>query len=856
MPLEQRTCKGRRIIYIDEDEDITLVNVQDDVDNEMFDVDTVTGDEVFAEQEVVAKDVNLTVDEVTLSQALAALKSVKPKVKGDIIKEPSIPVSADCALIKAKVHDKVKEKMIEPEKSLKKKDLIRLDEELASKLQAEFDEEETLAREKDKANVSLTKEWDDIQAKIKADHELAERLQAEEQEELSIEEKAKLFQQLLEKRRKHLAAKRAEDQRNKPPTQAQQRKIMCIGLKNMEGKKLKDLKNKSFDFIQKMFDKAFNRVNTFVNFKADLVEGGSKRTGEELEQESTKKQKVDEDKDTTELQSLMEVILDEEEVEIDTVPLATKSPITAALIDVNAAQLKLKLLENFNESYSKCLRLLKDYKAEYKKMKAKLALLEASPSSSHNPKSFQPNNKGLVAETFDWANEEEVSNVGRRPIVCPVQIRGGVLAESSQSNESSIGVKCDTCGSTVHSTTDHNEFDHFKRASESENWLCHKRLHISIQNINKIAKQNKVLGLPSLVYSKDKRCTTCEKGKQHRDSFKTKQNFSIRKCLHRLHMDLFGPVSPMSINHKKYTLVIVDEYSRYTWVQFLKKKHQAAEIIMSFIRMVENQNDVKVKQIRTDNGTEFRNHELKSFYDEKGISQNFYSPYTPEQNVGTERKNQNSHYSLLNNAEWLSTPLRESFFSKAFRVFNTRRQQVEETYHITFDESMEAIKFTNTSDDPSRQYQVNSDVSYYIIPHGRSLVELTQENQVLEVIAPNEPEIPHTKDTKGNNTEVSGSITESLVPDVTQSHISNHAFTSSHHVPQDRWSRDQHIELMNIIGDPGESMLTRSMATKLIAASASECLFADFLSEIEPKKVFEALKHPGWVDAMQEELIL
>ncbi|GKF21319.1 retrovirus-related pol polyprotein from transposon TNT 1-94 [Tanacetum coccineum] len=60
---------------------------------------------------------------------------------------------------------------------------------------------------------------------------------------------------------------------------------------------------------------------------------------------------------------------------------------------------------------------------------------------------------------------------------------------------------------------------------------------------------------------------------------------------------------------------------------------------MSFIRMVENQNDVKVKQIRTDNGTEFRNHELESFCDEKGISQNFSSPYTPEQNGVAERKN-------------------------------------------------------------------------------------------------------------------------------------------------------------------------------------------------------------------------
>ncbi|GKA79356.1 retrovirus-related pol polyprotein from transposon TNT 1-94, partial [Tanacetum coccineum] len=151
-------------------------------------------------------------------------------------------------------------------------------------------------------------------------------------------------------------------------------------------------------------------------------------------------------------------------------------------------------------------------------------------------------------------------------------------------------------------------------------------------------------------------------------------------------------------------------------------------------------------------------------------------------------------------------------------------------------------------------------------------------------IALNEPDIPLTEDNEGppdlintegthkqnvqneqittqptegpsrNNTEISVSINETVVPDVPQSHIYNQASTSSHPVSQDRWSKDQHIELVNIIGDPGEGMLTRSMAAKLTAASASECLFADFLSEIEPKKVSEVLKHPGWVDVMQEEL--
>ncbi|GJR54575.1 hypothetical protein Tco_1405096 [Tanacetum coccineum] len=283
---EDASKQERRINAIDADEDITLVNVQDDADNEIFDVDALTGDEVFAEQEVAAKDVNLTVDEVTLAQALAALKSVKPKVKGDVIKEPNVPVNAASAPTK----DKGKGIMIEePVKPMKKKVQIMLDEEAAKRLQAEFDEEERLAREKDEANISLTEEWDDIQAKIKADHELAQRLQAEEQEELFDVEKATLFQQLLEKRRKHIVAKRAKEQRNKPPTQAQQRKIMCTYLKNMEGKKLKDLKNKYFDSIQKIFDRGFKRVNTFVDFRTYLVEDSSKRAGEELEQESTKK---------------------------------------------------------------------------------------------------------------------------------------------------------------------------------------------------------------------------------------------------------------------------------------------------------------------------------------------------------------------------------------------------------------------------------------------------------------------------------------------------------------------------------------------------------------------------------------
>nr|GEZ14727.1 hypothetical protein [Tanacetum cinerariifolium] len=195
--------------------------------------------------------------------------------------------------------DKGKGIMIEEPVKPKKKDQIRLDEEAAKKLQAAFDKEERLAikkaKKEERANIALIEEWDVIQVKINVDHQLAERLQAQEQEELSNVEKATLFQQLLEKRRKHFAAKRAEEKRNKPPTQAQQRKIMCTYLNNIEGCKLKDLKLKEFDRIQEMFNRAFRR------------------------------QKVKDDKEKAEQKQLMETILDKEEIIIDAIPLVVKS---------------------------------------------------------------------------------------------------------------------------------------------------------------------------------------------------------------------------------------------------------------------------------------------------------------------------------------------------------------------------------------------------------------------------------------------------------------------------------------------------------------------------------------------------
>ncbi|GJX26372.1 hypothetical protein Tco_0232668 [Tanacetum coccineum] len=256
--LGEDASKQGRINAIDVDEDITLVNDQDDAD--MFDVNTLTSDEVLAEQEVATKDVNMTVDEVTTKVSAATTTTtaiISTPKKGIVITK------------------------LEPEKPLKKKDQISFDEQEAIKLQAEFDE-----------------------AKVDADYQLVQRMQAKEQEQFTTKQKATLLKELLEQRRKHFAAKRAEEERNKPPTKTQQKKTMITYLENMEDLKHKDLKSKDFDSIKELFNKTFKRVNMFVDYRIDLVEA-----------------EVD-DQEAAKIKELMEIVPDEEEVAIDSITLA------------------------------------------------------------------------------------------------------------------------------------------------------------------------------------------------------------------------------------------------------------------------------------------------------------------------------------------------------------------------------------------------------------------------------------------------------------------------------------------------------------------------------------------------------
>nr|GEZ64018.1 retrovirus-related Pol polyprotein from transposon TNT 1-94 [Tanacetum cinerariifolium] len=127
--------------------------------------------------------------------------------------------------------------------------------------------------------------------------------------------------------------------------------------------------------------------------------------------------------------------------------------------------------------------------------------------------------------------------------------------------------------------------------------------------------------------------------KIHQKHHKYKTAFASNMPLYLLHMDLCGPMRVQSINGKRYVLVFVDDYSRYTWVFFLHSKDEASEVIISFIKKTQVNLQLQVQRVRTDNGTEFKNNTLAKFFDEVGITQQCFAARTPQQNGVMERRN-------------------------------------------------------------------------------------------------------------------------------------------------------------------------------------------------------------------------
>jgi transposase InsO family protein len=127
----------------------------------------------------------------------------------------------------------------------------------------------------------------------------------------------------------------------------------------------------------------------------------------------------------------------------------------------------------------------------------------------------------------------------------------------------------------------------------------------------------------NVTFEKDRPCEACQADKQVGAPHHAKNIMTITRPLEMLHINLFGPIAYISIGGNKYGLVIIDDYSRFTWVFFLQDKCETQEVLKKFLKRAQNEFDAKVKRIRSDNDTEFTNTQVEDYLDEEGIKHDF-----------------------------------------------------------------------------------------------------------------------------------------------------------------------------------------------------------------------------------------
>nr|GEV36915.1 retrovirus-related Pol polyprotein from transposon TNT 1-94 [Tanacetum cinerariifolium] len=191
-------------------------------------------------------------------------------------------------------------------------------------------------------------------------------------------------------------------------------------------------------------------------------------------------------------------------------------------------------------------------------------------------------------------------------------------------------------------------------ASKNKSWLWHCCLnHLNFGTINDLARKDLVRGLPRLKFEKNHLCSACQLGKSKKHTYKPKAENTIMEVLHSFHMDLFGPMQVQSINGKKYILVIVDDYSRFTWVKFLRSKQNG---------VVERRNRTLMKAART----MLIFSKALMFLWAEAIATTYLGKLQPTADIGI----------FVGYA-----PSR-----KGYRIYNKRTQRIMETIHVQFDE--------------------------------------------------------------------------------------------------------------------------------------------------------------------------
>nr|GEZ28239.1 retrovirus-related Pol polyprotein from transposon TNT 1-94 [Tanacetum cinerariifolium] len=344
-----------------------------------------------------------------------------------------------------------------------------------------------------------------------------------------------------------------------------------------------------------------------------------------------------------------------------------------------------------------------------------------------------------------------------------------------------------------------------------------------------------------------------------------------------------------SINGKRYVLVVVDDYSRYTWVFFLHSKDEASKVIISFIKKTQVNLQLQVQRVRTDNGTEFKNKTLAKFFDEVGITQQFSAARTPQQNGVVERRNRTlveaaktmltfanlpsflwaeaiatacfTQSRLIIHRRFDKTPyeiiIKRKPNIKFFRVFGCRcylLNDYEDVGKLKAKGDIGIMKSSTTNVETPIIEEVFYEVSesFQGESSSYSLNDDVQQSPK-EVILPssNTQSIPINMVPNGDEVSTSHNVFSERLEDAyfdasTSFHDSSNVHTYYQPYPHEKkWTKDN--PLYKIIGDPKSSVHIRGQL-------ANSYLFSCLLSSIEPAKVAEALRDADWVSPMQEEL--
>ncbi|GJR44438.1 putative ribonuclease H-like domain-containing protein [Tanacetum coccineum] len=311
-------------------------------------------------------------------------------------------------------------------------------------------------------------------------------------------------------------------------------------------------------------------------------------------------------------------------------------------------------------------------------------------------------------------------------------------------------------------------------------------------------------------------------------------------------MDLYGPMRVASVNGKKYILVIVDDYSRFTWVKFLRSKDEAPDFIIKFLKMIQVRLKVLVRRIKTDNGTEFVNQTLREYYEKVGISHETSVARSSQQNVAIACYTQNRSIIRLRHDktpyELLHDKPPDLSFFHVFAALcyptndnkNLGKLQPKADIGLMFDELL--------TPPPSVDYPTTKVVA--TIPEVVALVPDVSTG------LPSSTNVDQDAPSPSNDSYFRIPIPE--IPfDQSSSSDSIHTIVHPDHQISEhnsKWTKDHPLE--NIIGE-----LDRPVSTRLqLHEQALFCYYDAFLTAVEPKTYKDALTQSCWIEAMQEEL--